>query len=44
MKGEIWKLRVPLLTKVEEATKDRLGLTALWQALEPKKDPPCPST
>jgi hypothetical protein len=41
MKGEIWKLRVPLLTKVDDATKDRLGLTALWQALEPQKEPPC---
>jgi len=43
MKGEIWKLRVPLLTKVDDATKERLGLTALWKALEPQKEPPCPA-
>ena len=35
MKGEVWKLRVPLLTPVVPATRDTLGLTALWQALDP---------
>jgi hypothetical protein len=35
MKGEVWKLRVPLLTPVPQGTLDALGLTALWQALDP---------
>lgn len=35
MKGEVWKLRVPLLTPVPQATLDTLGLTALWQGLDP---------
>ncbi len=35
MKGEVWKPRVPLLTPVPQTTLDRLGLTALWQALDP---------
>ena len=35
MKGEVWKLRVPLLTPVPAHTRDALGLTALWQALDP---------
>ena len=35
MKGEVWKLRVPLLTPVPPATLDALGLTALWTALDP---------
>ena len=35
MKGEVWKLRMPLLTPVPQATLDALGLTALWQALAP---------
>lgn len=37
MKGEVWKLRVPLLTPVPPATLDALGLTALWQGLDPAK-------
>jgi len=36
MKGEVWKLRVPLLTPVSAATRDALGLTALWTALTPQ--------
>jgi len=35
MKGEVWKLRVPLLTPVPNATLAALGLTALWQTLDP---------
>ena len=35
MKGEVWKLRVPLLTPVAAATREALGLTAFWQALDP---------
>jgi conjugal transfer pilus assembly protein TraD len=35
MKGEVWKLRVPLLTPVPDATLAALGLTALWQTLDP---------
>jgi conjugal transfer pilus assembly protein TraD len=35
MKGEVWKLRVPLLMPVPPATLEALGLTALWQALDP---------
>jgi len=35
MKGEVWKLRVPLLTPVAPATLNALGLTALWQTLDP---------
>jgi hypothetical protein len=34
MKGEVWKLRVPLLTPVPQGALDALGLTALWQALD----------
>jgi type IV secretory pathway TraG/TraD family ATPase VirD4 len=33
MKGEIWKLRVPLLDPVDAQTLDTLGLTALWRGL-----------
>jgi conjugal transfer pilus assembly protein TraD len=39
MKGEVWKLRVPLLTPVPKATLDACGLTALWAAMAP---PPAP--
>lgn len=35
MKGEVWKLRVPLLAPVPPATLDTLGLTTLWTALDP---------
>lgn len=35
MKGEVWKPRVPLLTPVPTHTRDALGLTALWQTLDP---------
>ena len=35
MKGEVWKLRVPLLTPVPPETLETLGLTALWTALDP---------
>jgi conjugal transfer pilus assembly protein TraD len=35
MKGEVWKLRVPLLTPMPAHTREALGLTALWQALDP---------
>ena len=35
MKGEVWKLRVPLLTPVPAHTREALSLTALWQALDP---------
>jgi conjugal transfer pilus assembly protein TraD len=45
MKGEVWKLRVPLLTPVPPATIEALGLTALWQALDPHtKEGICPDT
>jgi hypothetical protein len=37
MNGEVWKLRVPLLTPGAAHTRDALGLTALWQALDPAK-------
>src|SRR6266540_1052122 len=37
MKGEVWKPRVPLLTPVPQTTLDRLGLTALSQALDPPR-------
>jgi len=37
MKGEVWKLRVPLLTPVPQPTLDTLGLWALWHALDPSK-------
>src|SRR5262249_16205242 len=36
MKGELWKLRVPLLPPVAAAEMETLGLTALWQGLERK--------
>jgi len=35
--GAIYKLRVPLLRPVPKATLDRLGLTAMWEALDPDK-------
>jgi hypothetical protein len=35
MKGEVWKLRVPLLKPVPPDTLEALGLTALWTALDP---------
>jgi conjugal transfer pilus assembly protein TraD len=39
MKGEILKLRVPLLTPVPQRTLDACGLTALWASMAP---PPAP--
>jgi conjugal transfer pilus assembly protein TraD len=39
MKGEVWKLRVPLLAPVPQATLDAVGLTALWQSLAPPANP-----
>ena len=38
MKGELWKLRVPLLPAVSAEDRDTLGLTPLWHGLE-RKDP-----
>src|SRR5438093_2848250 len=35
MKGEVWKLRVPLLTPVPPGKLEPLGLTAPWEALRP---------
>jgi len=46
MKGEVWKLRVSLLTPVSAAMRDTLGLTALWTALTPSRaqeDPDAPA-
>ena len=37
MKGEVWKLRVPLLKPVSQTTLTTLGLTALWIALTPQR-------
>jgi hypothetical protein len=42
MKGEVWKLRVPLLTPVPQAALDTLGLTALWAGLDPASAPGTP--
>jgi conjugal transfer pilus assembly protein TraD len=36
MKGEVWKLRVPLLKPVSQNNLDMLGLSALWAGLDPK--------
>jgi conjugal transfer pilus assembly protein TraD len=38
MKGEVWKLRVPLLTPVPETTLEQLGLTTLWAGLTPQTE------
>lgn len=39
MKGEVWKLRIPLLDPVPAATLAHLGLTALWTGLDPLQAP-----
>jgi conjugative coupling factor TraD (SXT/TOL subfamily) len=39
MKGEVWKLKIPLLTPVPAETLDTLGLTALWAGLTPPSTP-----
>lgn len=35
--GIWWKLRIPLLSPVPQALRDTLGLTALWEALDPNR-------
>ena len=42
MQGELWKLRVPLLTPVAPEILDTVGLTAMWHALDPEKELVCP--
>ena len=37
VKGEIWKLQIPLLPPIDRSTLDDLGLTALWERLDPHK-------
>ena len=37
-KGEVWKLRVPLLEPVSEETLEATGLTAIWQSLTPQPE------
>jgi conjugal transfer pilus assembly protein TraD len=39
-RGTIYKVRVPLLTPVSDAERDALGLTALWQQLDPQTATP----
>ena len=36
-RGEVWKLRVPLLTPVSPPTLAALGLQAVWDGLDPAR-------
>lgn len=42
MRGEVWKIRVPLLTPVSDAELDATGLRELYQALPSGDHPPLP--
>jgi hypothetical protein len=44
MQGEIWKVRIPLLTPVDHATLEAVGLAKMWEEMEQDKQEKEPST